>query len=146
MATPAGFTNFASQKRRGPKKLAEMTPEELEAHEAKVAALSLKPKKVLSPEHLAKLKAGIEGARAARLASPPPPPPGTVASATPDGMKNIIQVSPPPTQRLVGAILKFSDETELQFNGGKRRQTYRRKNKKLKRSKSKTKSKAKRKP
>ena len=142
MATPAGFTNFASQKRHGPKKLSEMTPEELEAHKAKVAALSPKSKKVLSPEHITMLKAGLAGARAARAPRylPPPPPPGTVASATPDGMKNIIQVSPPPTQRLVGAILKFSDKTELQFNGGKRRQTRRRKTK----NKSKTKSKAKR--
>jgi hypothetical protein len=27
-------------------------------------------------------------------------------------MKNIIQVSPPPAQRVVGAVLKFSDETD----------------------------------
>ena len=50
--------------------------------------------------------------RDARLAHRPPPPPGTVASATPDGMKNIIQVSPPPAQRVVGAVLKFSDEPD----------------------------------
>ena len=42
----------------------------------------------------------------------PPPPPGTVASATPDGMKNIIQVPLPPYQRVVGAVLKFSDEID----------------------------------
>ena len=42
----------------------------------------------------------------------PPPPPGTAASATPDGMENIVQISPPPAQRVVGAVLKFSDETD----------------------------------
>ena len=43
---------------------------------------------------------------------PVAPIPGTVASATPDGMKNIIQVPLPPYQRVVGVVLKFSDETD----------------------------------
>ena len=45
-------SSTSSQKRRGPKKLADMTPEELEAHNAKVAANA-----ALSPEEKAAKKA-----------------------------------------------------------------------------------------
>jgi hypothetical protein len=85
------------QKKRGPKPLSTKTPEELAAHKAKVAERKaereaknlaepvlpepvlvveldeVKPKRTLSAEHLAKLKAGREAAKAKKLAASPEP-------------------------------------------------------------------------
>ena len=90
------------QKKRGPKPLASKTPEELAAHKTRVAErkaereakklvetvlpepvlpepvlvvelAEVKPKRILSPEHLAKLKAGREAAKAKKLTAAPEP-------------------------------------------------------------------------
>jgi hypothetical protein len=85
------------QKKRGPKSLASKTPEELAAHKTRVAErkaerkakklvetvlpepvlvvelAEVKPKRALSAEHLAKLKAGREAAKAKKLAAAPEP-------------------------------------------------------------------------
>jgi hypothetical protein len=86
------------QKKRGPKPLASKTPEELAAHKTRVAErkakklvepvlpetvlpepvlvvelAEVKPKRALSAEHLAKLKAGREAAKAKKLAAAPEP-------------------------------------------------------------------------
>jgi hypothetical protein len=85
------------QKKRGPKPLASKTPEELATHKARVAErkaereaknlaepvlpepvlvvelAEVKPKRTLSAEHLAKLKAGREAAKAKKLAASPEP-------------------------------------------------------------------------
>uniref|UniRef100_A0A6C0K6T9 Uncharacterized protein n=1 Tax=viral metagenome TaxID=1070528 RepID=A0A6C0K6T9_9ZZZZ len=87
------------QKKRGPKPLASKTPEELATHKARVAErkaereaknlaepvlpepvlvvelAEVKPKRTLSAEHLAKLKAGREAAKAKKLAASPEPEP-----------------------------------------------------------------------
>ena len=90
------------QKKRGPKPLSTMTPDELAAHKIKVGErkaereakklvetvlpepvlpepvlvvelAEVKPKRILSPEHLAKLKAGREAAKAKKLTAAPEP-------------------------------------------------------------------------
>ena len=94
---------LVEQKKRGPKPLASKTPEELAAHKTRVAErkaerkakklvepvlpeavpapepvaeakpTEAKPKRALSAEHLAKLKAGREAAKAKKLAAAPEP-------------------------------------------------------------------------
>ena len=56
-------SSTSSQKRRGPKKLSEMTPDELEAHKAKIAAAA-----ALSPEEKAAKKAAAAAKKEAAAA------------------------------------------------------------------------------